>query len=103
MSYNVTQMEVHSAQVVPQFDNHALADKPIFTDDNTRPHRTHSIGEISQQEAIDTFQWPAMSYDRNPIEQVWDCIGRKVKQLYLQCQTQFWEPSSWNEQVSGEL
>jgi hypothetical protein len=44
MSYKVTQMGVHSAQVVPQFDTHALADKPIFTDDNTRPHRTRSIG-----------------------------------------------------------
>ena len=47
-------------------------------------------GEISQQEAIDTFQWTAMSYDMNPIEHVWDCIGRKVKQIYLQCQAQFW-------------
>jgi hypothetical protein len=37
-------MEVDSAQVVPQFDNHTLAGKPIFTDDNTRPHRARSVG-----------------------------------------------------------
>jgi hypothetical protein len=41
---------------------------------------------IRQQEAIDTFQWPAMSLDMNTIEHVWDFIGRKVNQHNPQCQ-----------------
>jgi len=35
---------VLSAQVVPHFDNHALADRLIVTDDNTSPHRARSVG-----------------------------------------------------------
>jgi hypothetical protein len=42
--------------------------------------------EFSQQEAIDTFQWPVMPLDMNPIEHVWDFVGRKVNQRNPQCQ-----------------
>jgi hypothetical protein len=44
------------------------------------------VREFRQQEAIDTFQWPAMSLDMNTIEHVWDFIGRKVNQHNPQCQ-----------------
>ena len=30
---------VLSPRIVPHFDNHALADRPMFMDDNARPHR----------------------------------------------------------------
>ena len=30
---------VLAPRVVPHFDNHALADRPMFMDDNARPHR----------------------------------------------------------------
>jgi hypothetical protein len=42
------------------FDNHTLAERPIFIDDNTRTHIARSAREIMQLEAIVTFQWPAM-------------------------------------------
>ena len=29
--------------VVPHFDNHALADRPMFMDDNARPHRARIV------------------------------------------------------------
>jgi len=45
-----------------------------------------SVREFSQQEAIDTFQWPAMFPDMNPTEHVWDFVGRKVNQRNPQCQ-----------------
>ena len=35
---------VFIAQVVPPFDNHSLADRPIFKDNNTRSHRAHIMG-----------------------------------------------------------
>jgi ribosomal 50S subunit-associated protein YjgA (DUF615 family) len=35
---------------------------------------------LLQQEADHTISWPAMSPDMNPIEHVWDFIGRKINQ-----------------------
>jgi hypothetical protein len=39
-----------------------------------------------QQEAVQTIPWPAMSPDMNPIEHVWDFIGRKIIQRNPKCQ-----------------
>jgi hypothetical protein len=38
-----------------------------------------------QQEAVQTISWPAMSPDMNPIEHVWDFIGRKINQRNPKC------------------
>ena len=75
MSFKVTSMasyrdDVLNAHVVSHFDNHPLADRAIFIDDNVRPHSASIIREFRQKEAIDTFQWPAMSPDINPIDHV---------------------------------
>ena len=69
---------VLNAHCIPYFDNHPLADLPIFIHDNTRPHRACIVREFRQLDAIDTFQYPAMSTDVNPIEQVWYFNGLKV-------------------------
>ena len=73
-------------RVVPHFDNHALADRPMFMDDNARPHRARIVQHCLQQEAVQTIPWPAMSPDMNPIEHVWDFIGRKINQRNPKCQ-----------------
>jgi hypothetical protein len=39
-----------------------------------------------QQEAVQTIPWPAVSPDMNPIEHVWDFIGRKINQHNPKCQ-----------------
>ena len=70
---------VLAPHVVPHFDNHALADRSMFMDDNARPH-------FLQQEAVQTIPWPVMSPDMNPIEHVWDFIGRKINQRNPKCQ-----------------
>ena len=77
---------VLAPRVVPHFDNHALADRPIFMDENARPHRARIVQHILQQEAVQTIPWPAMSPDMNPIEHVWDLIGRKINQRNPKCQ-----------------
>ena len=55
-------------------------------DDNARPHRAQIVQHFLQQEAVQTIQWPAMSPDMNPIEHVWDFIGRKINQRNPKCQ-----------------
>ena len=77
---------VLAPRVVPYFDNHALADRPMFMDDNARPHRARIVQPFIQQEAVQTIPWPAMSPDMNPIEHVWDFIGRKINQRNPKCQ-----------------
>ena len=49
--------------VVPHFDNHLLIERPIFMDDNTRPHGARIVRQFRQQEVIDKFQWHVMSPD----------------------------------------
>ena len=46
---------VLAPRVVPHFDNHALADRPMFIDDNARPHRTQIVQHFLQQEAVQTI------------------------------------------------
>lgn len=78
--------DILDGHVRPHFDNHALADRPMFQDDNARPHRARVVRDFIETEAIDTLPWPAMSPDMNPIEHVWDFIGRKVNQRNPRCQ-----------------
>ncbi len=73
-------------RVVPPFDIHALTDRPMFMDDNARPHRARIVQHFLQQEAVQTIPWPAVSPDMNPIEHVWDFIGRKINQHNPKCQ-----------------
>jgi transposase len=77
---------VPAPRVIPHFDNHALADSPMFMDDNARPHRARIVQHSLQQEAVQTIPWPAISPDMNPIEHVWDFIGRKINQRNPKCQ-----------------
>jgi hypothetical protein len=60
---------VLAPRVVSHFDNHALVDRPMFMDDNARPHRARIVQHFLQQEVVQTIPWPAMSPDMNPIEQ----------------------------------
>ena len=45
---------VLAPRVVPHFDNHALADRTMFMDDNVRPHRARIVQHFLQQEAVQT-------------------------------------------------
>ncbi|GFY03069.1 transposable element Tc1 transposase [Trichonephila clavipes] len=42
------------------------------------PHRTNILDEGLQSEDITRMDWPAYSPDLNPIEHVWDMLGRQI-------------------------
>jgi hypothetical protein len=56
--------------VVPHFDNHPLATKPVYMDDKARPHCSRTVTAYLQSEAVTSVPWPAMSPDLNPIEYI---------------------------------
>jgi transposase len=55
-------------------------------DDNARPHRGRIVKYYLRHEAIETLPWPAMSPDMNPIEHVWDYLGRRLNERNPRCE-----------------
>ncbi|GFX62792.1 transposable element Tcb1 transposase [Trichonephila clavipes] len=56
----------------------ALGAEFLFMDDNARPHRANIVDECLQLEDITRMDLPAYSPDLNPIEHVWDMLGRRI-------------------------
>jgi hypothetical protein len=47
--------------VVPHFDNHPLPTRPVYMDDNTRPHRLRAVTAYLQSKAVTSVPWPAIT------------------------------------------
>lgn len=54
----------------------------IFMDDNASPLHTALFDGFLQSEDIQHMQWPANSSDLNPIEHVWEMLGRDIAALH---------------------
>ncbi len=50
----------------------------ILQQDNARPHIARITQQYLQQNNVDVLPWPASSPDKNPIEHLWDRLGRKI-------------------------
>ncbi|GFX05010.1 transposable element Tcb2 transposase [Trichonephila clavipes] len=78
----------------------AVGDKFVFMDDNATCHRTLAVQDCLDSEGIQRLVWPARCPDLNPIENVWDALGRQVagrnypptnKNIFILALTEEWD------------
>ncbi|KFM71950.1 Transposable element Tcb1 transposase, partial [Stegodyphus mimosarum] len=62
-------VRLYAAAVGPTF---------VLMDDNARTHRADIVDDYLESEGIVRMAWPAYSPKLNPIENLWDALGRAV-------------------------
>ncbi|GFX78325.1 transposable element Tcb1 transposase [Trichonephila clavipes] len=81
---SVTAVRYRDEVLEPIVRLYAAAVGPTFVlmDDNARPHRADIVDDYLEGEGIARMAWPAYSPDINPIETLWDVLGRAVSSRF---------------------
>ncbi|GFS93083.1 transposable element Tcb1 transposase [Trichonephila clavipes] len=66
-------VRLYAAAVGPTF---------VLMDDNACPHTAIIVDDYLESEGIARMAWPAYSSDLNPIENLWDALGRAVSSRF---------------------
>ncbi|GFV43239.1 transposable element Tcb1 transposase [Trichonephila clavipes] len=66
-------VKLYAAEVGPNF---------VLMEDNARPHRADIVDDYLESEGIAHMAWPAYSPNLNPIENLWDALGRAVSSRF---------------------
>ena len=63
------------------FARHYFRDNHRYQDDNTTPHRARVVLDFLQQGNVTKMEQPPRSSDCNPIEHLWDELGRAISSM----------------------
>ncbi|GFV70060.1 transposable element Tcb2 transposase [Trichonephila clavipes] len=67
----------HPSNIIER-DRGAMGLQFLFMEYNAPCHRTAAAEQLLESEDIERMDWPARSPDLNPIEPVWDFLGRRL-------------------------
>ena len=68
--------QILQPEAVPFLPRHGPA---MLMHDNARPRVARICRQFLNRNNVNVLPWPVVSPDMNPIEQIWDYIGRKVR------------------------
>ena len=68
--------QILQPEAVPFLQRHEPA---ILMQDNARPHLARICRQFLNRNNVYVLPWPVVSPDMNPIEHIWDYLGRKVR------------------------
>jgi len=65
-------------EILLPFACHTFGHNLVYQDDNARPHRARTVVNFMETEGIEHMEWPAVSPDMNPIENMLSEVTRTM-------------------------